>query len=188
MRASFVTTSGPARPRSGFGTPARARGPRSSRAPGLTGRVILVIPPDKQITIALFDTKANMDALETNAEFRPAFGQHEHAAGEATVEMFEVAHREGTFGKYARVASMQIKPGRIDNRLGQVKSIEEFPGRSGLLSLVDRVSHKNLAISFWESENAMRAFERERGTQVGANQHKHANDVVLEHFEVGHSD
>jgi heme-degrading monooxygenase HmoA len=165
------------------------RGAALTQAPGLTGRVILVDPAsNKQLTLALFDSEANMNALETNAEYRPAFGQHEHAAGDVTVEMFEVAHQEGSVGKHARVVTLQVKPGRIDDRLQQLRSIEEFPGRSGLLSLIERASHKNLTISFWDSENAMRAFEREEGTRVGANHHRHGGDVVLEHFEVGHSD
>ncbi len=165
------------------------KGAALKQAPGLKRRVILVDPQShKQLTIALFETEADMDAIGNSAQYQPAFGRHEHAAGDASRETFEVAHQEGGPGKLARVVTLQIKPGKVEDRLGQVRSLDRIPGRSGLWSLVDRASHKNLTISFWDSEDAMHAFEREQGTQAGVAHHQHADDVVLEHFEVGHSD
>lgn len=91
---------------------------------------------------------------------------------------------------HARVNTLQMDPARIDDAvaslegggLDQLKSIDGF---KGMTVLGDRQSGKSLAISFWESEDALHASEeavketRKQATEAGG-----AGDPQIEVFEV----
>lgn len=67
---------------------------------------------------------------------------------------------------YARVNRFQDRPEAIDDaeRLVVDKilpQLQTVPGFVGVLSLVDRTSGESLGITFWETEQAMRASEAE---------------------------
>jgi heme-degrading monooxygenase HmoA len=67
---------------------------------------------------------------------------------------------------YARVNRFQDRPEAIDDaeRLVVDKilpQLQTVPGFVGVLSLVDRMSGESLGITFWETEEAMRASEAE---------------------------
>jgi heme-degrading monooxygenase HmoA len=77
---------------------------------------------------------------------------------------------------FARVNRFQDDPANLDEaeRIAEGKVIPQLdsvPGFVGVLSLVDRVTGQTLAITFWESEEAMRASEAEaarlRGETAG---------------------
>ena len=62
---------------------------------------------------------------------------------------------------YARVATFQSDPGKVDDAIAMVRSQVEGDAPAGLegakmLMLVDRESGKGLGISLFESEEAMR--------------------------------
>ena len=65
---------------------------------------------------------------------------------------------------YARVNRFKDDPDTIDasEQFAEreiVPQLEQVPGFLGVLSLVDRTSGRSLAITFWESESAMRDSE-----------------------------
>jgi heme-degrading monooxygenase HmoA len=65
---------------------------------------------------------------------------------------------------FARVNRFQDDPANLDEseRVAEtevVPQLKTIPGFQGVLSLVDRTSGESLAITFWETEEAMRASE-----------------------------
>jgi heme-degrading monooxygenase HmoA len=66
---------------------------------------------------------------------------------------------------YARVNRFQDDPQNLDDaeRYAETKivpQLDSVPGFLGLLSMVDRSNGQSLAITFWETEDAMRATEQ----------------------------
>jgi heme-degrading monooxygenase HmoA len=70
---------------------------------------------------------------------------------------------------HARMSIFEGRPDKIDEALRQARegvlpqAKEMDPGFKGIIALADRQSGKMLGITFWESEEAMRA------TEEGAN-------------------
>jgi heme-degrading monooxygenase HmoA len=67
---------------------------------------------------------------------------------------------------YARVNRFEDRPETVDEaeRFAEQKivpQLETVPGFAGVLSMVDRATGRSLAITFWETEQAMRASEVE---------------------------
>ena len=67
---------------------------------------------------------------------------------------------------FARVNRFQDNPDNLEeaDRIAEEKlvpQLETIPGFLGLLSLADRGTSQSLAITFWETEEAMRASESE---------------------------
>jgi heme-degrading monooxygenase HmoA len=82
---------------------------------------------------------------------------------------------------WARVSRLQGEPGRVDENVQimmdrALPAARRLPGFKGVLGLADRASGKSLAVTFWESEEAMRASEaeadriREDSAQAGGEQ------------------
>jgi hypothetical protein len=67
-------------------------------------------------------------------------------------------------------------------------ALQRAPGWRGLTILVDRDSHKNITIGFWDSEEEMLASEGEEYRAALAQHHFAAGDATVEYFEVGHTD
>jgi heme-degrading monooxygenase HmoA len=66
---------------------------------------------------------------------------------------------------YARVTTIQGSPGKIDDAKGHVQEqtlpqLQKMEGFKGFVALGDRQSGKVLGVSFWESEEALRATEQ----------------------------
>ncbi len=79
---------------------------------------------------------------------------------------------------HARVTTIQLDPGRIDDAVAQLEGEDiprwkEIDGFKGFTLLVDRESGKVVGTSYWESEQAMSASEetvrpsRERAAETG---------------------
>ena len=67
---------------------------------------------------------------------------------------------------HARVSMFEGAPDQIDEMLRQaqeqvVPQAKQQEGFKGMMALADRQSGKTLGITFWESEEAMRASEEE---------------------------
>jgi heme-degrading monooxygenase HmoA len=67
---------------------------------------------------------------------------------------------------YARLSILEGSPENIDESLRQVREqvvpqAKQQEGFKGMIALGDRQSGKTLGITFWESEEAMRASEEE---------------------------
>ena len=92
---------------------------------------------------------------------------------------------------YARVSMFESSPDQIDEFLRQAREqvlpqAKQDEGFKGMVALTDRQSGKTLGISFWESEEAMRASEeganrlREESAEAGR-----GTVVGVERYEVG---
>jgi heme-degrading monooxygenase HmoA len=93
---------------------------------------------------------------------------------------------------HARMSTFEGPPDMIDESLRQAREVvlpqakEGDPGFKGIIALTDRQSGKMVGITFWESEEAMRA------TEEGANQLREESAeagggtvVGVERYEVG---
>src|SRR4028119_1767448 len=65
---------------------------------------------------------------------------------------------------HARVSTIQGAPGKVDDVLRQTQEqtlpqLQKMEGFKGFVALGDRQSGKMLGVSFWESEEALRATE-----------------------------
>src|SRR5215204_940725 len=92
---------------------------------------------------------------------------------------------------YARVSTLEGPPELMDEGLRQAREVVLPQGRlmdgfKGMIALGDRHSGKTLGITFWESEEAMRASEeaanrlREESAEAGGD-----TIVSVERYEVG---
>ena len=92
---------------------------------------------------------------------------------------------------HARVSLLEGPPELIDEGLRQAREVVSPWGRpmegfEGMIALVDRHSDKTLGITFWESEEAMRASEeaakrlREESADAGGD-----TIASVERYEVG---
>lgn len=91
---------------------------------------------------------------------------------------------------HARVNTLQMDPGKIDDAVaalegGGLDQIKQNEGFKGMSILADRGSGKSLAISFWESQEALEASEagvqeaRREAAEAGG-----AAEPEIEIFEV----
>ena len=91
---------------------------------------------------------------------------------------------------YARVNTFLGSPGRFDDDLADVRdntipALEEVAGYNGLIILNDRASGRSVAITFWESEDDLRASEEEAARVRHDNAAGTDNTVLsVERYEV----
>ena len=91
---------------------------------------------------------------------------------------------------HAIVATFQIPQGQADSKISHSKEVtlplsRQQKGWRGTLVLVDRKTHKNVTIAFWDSEADLRAAERNQEWRKSlAMDHFAAGDVSREEFEV----
>jgi heme-degrading monooxygenase HmoA len=65
---------------------------------------------------------------------------------------------------HARISTLQMDPSRVDDVVSTAKDqivseLEQADGFKGFTLMVDRQSGKGVGVSFWESEDAMKASE-----------------------------
>jgi hypothetical protein len=114
-----------------------------------------------------------------------------HHANSGTVDSLETSESDRRQAVHARVSILEGPPELIGEGLRQAREVVLPRGRlmdgfKGMIALVDRHSGKTLGITFWESEEAMRASEevanrlREESAEAG-------NDTIagVERYEVG---
>lgn len=91
---------------------------------------------------------------------------------------------------HARITTLQVQPDRVDDmaeRLEEddVPGFQQLDGFKGMTLLTDRQSGKTVAITFWESEQALQASEdavkdaRDRAAERGG-----SSSQQVERFEV----
>jgi heme-degrading monooxygenase HmoA len=92
---------------------------------------------------------------------------------------------------YARVSTLEGAPEQIDEGLRFLREEvlptgKEDPGFKGLIALGDRQSGKTLGITFWESEEAMRASE-EAANRLRSEAAEAGGQTIagVERYEVG---
>ena len=92
---------------------------------------------------------------------------------------------------YARVSTLEGPPELIDEGLRQVREVvlpaaRQMEGFKGMIALGDRQSGKTLGITFWESEEAMRASEEAAG-RLREESAEAGRDTIagVERYEVG---
>jgi heme-degrading monooxygenase HmoA len=91
---------------------------------------------------------------------------------------------------HARIGRVSFSPDKADDVSGHVRDnvvprYEGMEGFKGFTLLLDRSGGEGIGISFWESEDAMRATD-EFGDQArqGAAEAGSGTDQGLQHFEV----
>ncbi len=92
---------------------------------------------------------------------------------------------------HARVSLLEGPPELIDEGLRQAREVvlpwgKLMDGFEGMIALVDRHSGKTLGITFWESEEAMRASE-EAANRLREGSAEAGGDTIagVERYEVG---
>jgi heme-degrading monooxygenase HmoA len=102
----------------------------------------------------------------------------------------------GSVGKggravHARVSILEGSPDLIDESLRQAREVvlpraKHIDGFKGLIALGDRQSGKTLGITFWESEEAMRASEEEANRVRSESAEASGEQIAgVERYEVG---
>src|SRR4028119_2249590 len=91
---------------------------------------------------------------------------------------------------HARVSTIQGAPGKVDDVLRQTQEqtlpqLQKMEGFKGFVALGDRQSGKMLGVSFWESEEALRATD-EAASSVRSEAAETADGIVagVEEYEV----
>lgn len=91
---------------------------------------------------------------------------------------------------YARVNRFQDTPENLDaseqySEQNILPTLDQLPGFLGVLSMVDRATGQSLAITFWESEEAMHASEAEADrVRSEIKDHTGAEIRAVERYEV----
>ncbi len=92
---------------------------------------------------------------------------------------------------HARVSIFEGSPDQIDGVFGQVREQvlprgRQMDGFKGVIALGDRQSGKTLGITFWESEEAMRASE-EAANRIRSESAEASGEQIagVERYEVG---
>ena len=92
---------------------------------------------------------------------------------------------------YARVSILQGPPELMDEGIRQAREVvlpgaKQIDGFKGMIALGDRQSGKTLGITFWESEEAMRASE-EAASRLREETAEAGGDTIagVERYEVG---
>jgi heme-degrading monooxygenase HmoA len=92
---------------------------------------------------------------------------------------------------HARVSIFEGSPDQIDEMLRQAReqvlpSARQMDGFKGLIALGDRQSGKSLGITFWESEEALRASEEAANRMRGETAEASGEEIAgVERYEVG---
>ena len=91
---------------------------------------------------------------------------------------------------HARVSILEGSPERVDDAINEARNqvvpkLRELEGSKGILLLVDRQSGKAMAVTLWESEEALRASE-ETANQLREQTAEAADDRItgVERYEV----
>ncbi len=92
---------------------------------------------------------------------------------------------------YARISTLEGSPENIDEGLRQVREnvlpqIQQQEGFEGMVALADRQSGKTLGITFWQSEEALKASE-EAADRLREDSAEAMSDTIagVERYEVG---
>ena len=92
---------------------------------------------------------------------------------------------------YARISTLEGSPEHIDEGLRQVREnvlpqIQLQEGFKGMVALADRQTGKTLGITFWESEEALKASE-EAADRLREDSAEAMSDTIagVERYEVG---
>lgn len=94
---------------------------------------------------------------------------------------------------YARISTLEGSPEQIDEGLDYVREnilpqIQQHEGFKGMIALADRETGKTLGLTFWESEDALRASE-EAADKLREDSAEAMRDTIaaVERYEVGFS-
>jgi heme-degrading monooxygenase HmoA len=146
---------------------AREQGPASvPDARGFLG--LLDREHGTSLSITFFDSE---EAIRDSAQAFEDMAQHfpEEMRGRRTsVDVYEVTLFEGDAerAKAARVSTLEGSPDNIDDSVDKVKAetvprVRELEGNVGLIGLADRTSGRVIAVTLWESEDALRQSEEQ---------------------------
>jgi heme-degrading monooxygenase HmoA len=161
---------------------ARDQGPAS--APGAKGFLGLM---DREagtsLSIVFFDSEEDVRGAEQSFEDMAQQFPEEMRGRRKSVDVYEVSLVDGDLerAKAARVSSLEGSPDTLDQSLEQIKAetmprVRELPGNVGMIGLADRASGRTIAVTLWESEDALRQSQeqanrlREQAAESGSQQ------------------
>ncbi len=150
---------------------------------------------NKAITIALWETEADLLASETSGYYQAQVAKVASIVTAPPVrEVYEVsvqAIEQGRTPKHARVLIAEGQPGKMDELIDLVRNsvlpvAKQQQGFNGLLLLADRVRHKGISIGLWETEADLKASETSGylQEQVAKFAHLYTAPPVREAYEV----
>ena len=132
------------------------------------------------LSVTFFDSE---EAIRTSEQAFEDMAQHfppEMRGRRTSVDVYEVTTFDGNpeRAEAARVSTLEGSPDAIDDAISKVQSetlplVRELSGNVGIVGLADRKSGRQLAITFWESADALRESEeqanrlREQAAQAG---------------------
>ena len=93
---------------------------------------------------------------------------------------------------YARMSRFAgLPPERIDQTIrdfeeGQLKALAQQPGYKGVMIGIDRAEGKSVAITFWESQENLRASDRlaDRARQEALDAVKPSREPIIDRYEI----
>jgi heme-degrading monooxygenase HmoA len=161
---------------------ARDQGPAS--APGAKGFLGLM---DREagtsLSIVFFDSEEDVRGSEQAFEDMAQQFPEEMRGRRKSVDVYEVSLVVGDIerAQAARVSSLEGSPDTLERSLEQIKAetmprVRELPGNVGMIGLADRRSGRTIAITLWESDDALRESEqqanrlREQAAESGSQQ------------------
>jgi hypothetical protein len=120
------------------------------------------------LAITFFDSE---EAIRNSEQAFEDMAQHfppEMRGRRTSVDVCEVLVYEGDPGraKAARVSALEGRPDQLDSSAEKVRSetaprVRELAGNVGIIGLADRKSGRMTAITFWQSEDALRRSEEQ---------------------------
>ena len=132
------------------------------------------------LAVTFFDSE---EAIRNSEQAFEDMAQHfppEMRGRRTAVDVYEVTTFDGNpeRAEAARVSTLEGSPDAIDDAISKVQSetlplVRELSGNVGIVGLADRKSGRQLAITFWESADALRESEeqanrlREQAAQAG---------------------
>jgi heme-degrading monooxygenase HmoA len=144
-----------------------------------------------RLFITLFDNREAIAAAEQRFEQMGDEIPQEVRGRRTSIEVYEVALEEdGEGAQAARVSSFEGDPERIDEGTRHAQEnvlpkARQLPGWKGFISLVDRESGRSKLITFWESEETLRASE-EQGNRLRQQAAEGGGETIsgVERYEV----
>jgi heme-degrading monooxygenase HmoA len=118
----------------------------------------------QMMAVTFWESEEAMRATEEAANQLRGDAAAATDAAIAGVERYEVADKERGGGAFARVTRSDAAPSPAADAITFVREkiipeARQLDGNRGLLLLVDRATGKGLTVTFWETEEAMRATE-----------------------------
>jgi heme-degrading monooxygenase HmoA len=161
--------------------------------PGNRGTPLLTDPKTgKAIMVGLWQTEADANAIVPSGSYKEQIAKLASVfAGTPVREVHEVSAEQPiqTGAKYARVATGQVQPGRMNETIRMVRdtnfpAYRQHQGFKGHLLFTNATTGKVIAISLWETEADITASDARIEKQRQRVREAQTRPPVVERYEV----